>query len=176
MRKIILLLFCCASICTTAYSQNKGNEVKNKKNRIEFSVNTIGLQDFTTPGVFIPEFGYSRYFGKYAKAGAYYRRTNYKTGITWNGCGLKAGFLPLPLLVKNEDFINNWELELSLGYNYAHEVTDYKSHTSTIKEFYLFSRMGVSRRIYRNLYGICNIEIWNQKGTVPVFIGLSYGF
>lgn len=58
--------------------------------------------------------------------GAYYQ---YYTNIYENKnnlYGFKAGFLPFPLFINNENFKNRREAELNLNYTYHVEKGDYQ--------------------------------------------------
>jgi hypothetical protein len=170
--KKMLLLFCFFSYCYAGYSQNIEVEGK-KKNEVEVSFIVLSTSNFAlAKSIPPPEFGYSRCLGQYVKVGAFYSRVNYQTGLKLDNYGLKAGFLPLPLFVKNEEFKKLWELELS--FNYVYEVSKYEDvNAIDTNSNRVFARLGISRKIYNNLYGFSNIGIW-QKNVVS--LGVRYKF
>ncbi|PIF05711.1 MAG: hypothetical protein CSA36_05415 [Draconibacterium sp.] len=168
MRSIIIFFLILLSTCPfQVQSAEKG-----KRNAVEASFYTLNTYNFRVTNSFLPEVGYSRYIGNNVKVGAFYRYFK-KNKATHNYYGLRAGFLPVPLFVKDENFNNNWELELSM--NYYYEV--YKG-TSPEGDFQFcqgrfFSHVGVSRKLKNNFYVFSNIYVWNKR---DVFIGIRYKF
>ncbi|WP_346854854.1 hypothetical protein [uncultured Draconibacterium sp.] len=149
-----------------AQSQNKP-----KRNAAEVSVYTINTTNFQFAKDFHPEFGYSRYIGNYVKVGAFYRYL--KQTNTYQDYIVKAGFLPLPLFIKNENFNNNWEFDLNFCYKYYVQSGDSENGNWSLKQHKVFAQMGASRKIKNNLYGIASIDFWNENA---VFLGIRYKF
>ncbi len=149
-------------------------ELKNaNRNAVELSFQVINSGNFKFPDTFIPEFGYSRYFGNYIKMGAYYQ---YYTNIYENKnnlYGFKAGFLPFPLFINNENFKNRREAELNLNYTYHVEKGDYQGSEIIYKHKRIFSRIELSRKVYNNFYLFSNLGIWNNS---QIFMGIRYKF
>ena len=154
----------------SCYAQIKKVE-ENKKNEFEISTLVLNTSNFAMAKSITPEFGYSRYMGEYVKIGVFYRRFSYNTGAKFDNYGLKAGFLPLPLFIKNEGFNKLWEAELS--FNYVYETVKWDSTSFTRKTSRVLARLGVSRKVYRNLHAFCNIDVWNEN---KVCLGVRYKF
>lgn len=170
---INFVLFLFVLSCLKCFSQNDG-AVKNKKNAVEISAYLTNPVNFKFAEKFNPELGYTRYLGKYVKLGVFYSRFNYKSGIKSDNYGAKAGFLPMPLIIKNEKFNNLWEIEPSFNYMYQKEKPENNASTlSPVIRHRIFARLGISRHIYDNFYVFSNIDIWNRE---QIYLGLRYKF
>ncbi len=186
--KQILTVFIFLSTMSQLYAQAEDGATLSKKNRIEFTLNTLDMKGFGASSFDVPEVVYSRYMGEYIKWGFYLRRVSYSalsqtynTSPTWDGYALSASFLPFPLLVENEQFNKNWELSLGFSYTRGIGILVDRHHSSTFRTFDVSSRIGISRRIYNEIYAVCNIDLWDTWSAwsmerKSIFIGLGFGF
>lgn len=168
-----MFFFLFLSFCLKSYSQYE-KPFKNRKNAVEVSAYLTNSVNFKLTKSLIPEFGYSRYLGEYVKVGVFYSKFNYESGIKFNNYGARAGFLPLPLIIKNEKFNNLWEAEFS--FNYVYNIQKPENNTNpapTIIRHQVFARLGLSRHIYDNFHVFSNIDIWNKE---QIYLGLRYKF
>lgn len=159
--------------CFKSYSQNE-EPFKNRKNAVEVSAYLTNFGHFKFTRYFTPEFGYSRYLGEYFKAGVFFSKFNHVTGVQSYNYMFRAGFLPLPLIIKNEEFNNLWEIDFS--FNYVHKINKPEKNSpfpdNTIHRQVIFSS-GLSRYIYNNFYLFGNFDIRNSG---QIYLGLRYKF
>lgn len=170
MKKKLLYFVFATLIVSSVFAQDTS---KTKKNEVEFSVFLMNTTNFHLAKNFIPEFGYTRYLGKYFKTGIFFGHTKYSTGVIADNFVLKMAFLPLPLFDKSKKILNHWELEGSM--NYLYQIQRGRYINMPIKNYNkkVFIRGGISRKIHKQFYLLSNIGLLNDNS---IYIGIRWKF